>query len=96
VRSRRLVLCGGGAEPAPARRAAVKRRLGALCEAIYTGIYHMTPRERGVAIRALEGLTQTNCGWIIYRMRDVLIGFIDDASTLRERKARARARKGKQ
>lgn len=72
-----------------------KERLGDLANDLYSTIYAMTPRQRGRAIRALEGLTHTNCGWVLYRLREPLRGFIDDASSRRERNARARAGKAR-
>lgn len=78
-----------------ARQRPAKARLGDLSDAVYSAICDLTPRQRRAAIRALEGLTETNCSWVLHRMRDVLLGFIDDASMLRQRKARARARGGK-
>lgn len=70
----------------------MRAQLGEICSAVYSPIYAMTPRQRSAALRALEQLTQTNCSWILYRMRPLLAGLIDDASSARERKARARAR----
>lgn len=84
----RIVLCGG--ETAEGRRT-IKGRLGELASGLYSEIHKMTPRQRSAALRVLDGLTSTNCGWTLYRMSEVLRGFIDDASTLRERKARKRA-----
>lgn len=85
----RIVLCGGvTAERTPRT---IKGRLGELASGLYSEIHKMTPRQRSAALRALDGLTSTNCGWTLYRMSEVLRGFIDDASTLRERKARKRA-----
>lgn len=71
-----------------------KRRLDDLANELYSEICKMTPRQRGRAIRALEKLNDHNCGWILYRLREPLRGFIDDASSRRELNARARARKG--
>lgn len=68
-----------------------KARLGELAEALYREIYSMTPRQRRRAIRALERCNEVNCSWILYRLRPALLGFIDDASSARERNARARA-----
>ena len=76
------------------KRISAKQRLGDLANALYKAIYTMTPRQRGRAIRALETLTDRNCGWVLYRLREPLLGFINDASSRRERNARARARKG--
>jgi hypothetical protein len=71
-----------------------KQRLGNLASELYAALCKMTPRQRGRAIRALESLNDRNCGWVLYRLREPLLGFIDDASSLRERNARARVRKG--
>jgi hypothetical protein len=75
-------------------RRTAKQQLGDLADALYSAIYNMTPRQRSAALRALDGLTTTNCGWILYGLRQVLRGLINDASSSRERNARARARKG--
>jgi hypothetical protein len=69
-----------------------KARLGELANELYSALCAMTPRQRGRAIRALENLNDRNCGWVLYRLREPLLGFIDDASSRRERNARARAR----
>ena len=73
----------------PAR---AKAQLTALAGEVYSAIFNMTPRQRGAAVRALEGLTSSNCAWTLYEMRPVLLGFIQQASGFTERKARARAR----
>lgn len=64
--------------------------LGDLTGQLYSAVYNLTPRQRTAALRALAGLTQTNCPWHLYRCRDLLRGLIDDASTKRERAARLR------
>lgn len=72
-----------------------KARLGELSNALYSGIRNMTPRQRGAALRALDAVNDCNCGWTLYRMREVLRMFIGEASSARERAARARrARRG--
>lgn len=74
------------------KRRPMKAQLNDLTEAFYLGIYNLTPRQRSAAIRALQGLTATNCSWLLHRFRPLLLGLIDDASGRRERNARERSR----
>jgi hypothetical protein len=73
------------------KRRTARARLGELADGVYLVIYNMTPRQRRAAARALSGLTATNCSANLYRLRPTLLGFIDDASSARERRGRARA-----
>ncbi len=74
------------------RARSAKAQLSDISSSVYSAIFAMTPRQRGAAVRALDGLTTTNCNWTLYEMRSVLRRFIDSASSFTELKARARAR----
>lgn len=78
------------------KRPTIQRQLEDLTGALYRGLYDMTPRQRSAAYRTLERLTDTNCGWVLYRLRAPLRELIDAASHPREITARARARKAGQ
>jgi hypothetical protein len=68
------------------KRQTAKQRLGALASHVYSEIYAMTPRQRRAARRALEQLSQTNCGWTLYGMRGTLGVFLAMATPLRKRR----------
>lgn len=78
------------------RARTAKAQLNTLACDVYASILNMTPRQRSAALRALAGLTPTNCSWQVYEMRFVLRGFIDTASSFTEAKRRKRldARRG--
>jgi hypothetical protein len=57
---------------------------------VYSEICNLTPRQRRAALRVLDELTTTNCGWTLYRMRAGLLDLVDGASTAREQRNRAR------
>jgi len=65
------------------RSKSAARVLGDLASDVYAQIYRMTPRQRRAALRALDRFSSTNCGWPVYAMRDVLRGFVRDASSAR-------------
>ncbi len=69
-------------------RRSVKARMSDFASALYREIYDMEPRQRTAALKALNGLTTTNCNWILYELRLPLIRLIDAASSSRERAAR--------
>lgn len=71
----------------------VRARLGGLTGQLYAAIYDLTPRQRTAALRVLDGLTETNCAWHLYRLRAPLRGLIDEASSARELAQRRRARR---
>lgn len=73
------------------KRRTARARLGDLADSVYLVIYNMTPRQRRAAARALYGCTSTNCSANLYGMRVALLTFINDASSARERRGRARA-----
>lgn len=76
------------------KRRSAKARLGELADRMYVAIYDLTPRQRNAAARALYRLTRTNCSANLYALRVPFLQFIDDASSGRERRARARRRSG--
>lgn len=59
------------------------RTLSSLAGGVYNQIICMTPRQRRAALRELDKLSPTNCGWYLYEMRHVLREFIATASSRR-------------
>jgi hypothetical protein len=63
-----------------------KAVLTELAERVYSTIYDMTPTQRRRALRTLDGLTTTNCGWTVFNMREVLRTFIFMATPQRRKR----------
>jgi hypothetical protein len=64
----------------------MRDRLSELASGLYHEISIMTPRERRAASRAIDRLTDTNCGWQVYELRHVLRDFIATATPKRRKK----------
>lgn len=68
-----------------AKRRTAKDALRQITLRAYMAIYAMTPAQRRQALRALSGLTETNCGWYLYAARPLLAEFIGMATPLPKR-----------
>lgn len=66
------------------RRPTSSRVLSDLTAGVYAAILDMSPRQRRSALRALKALTNTNCSWTLYQMRESLRVFIETATPRRE------------
>lgn len=59
----------------------IKRHLADIANEAYASILRLAPRQRRAALRALDGMSETNCGWTEFEMRPVLREFIRMASS---------------
>lgn len=71
------------------RRQTIHSRLYQTTLAVYRAILALTPRQRRAALRELDKLTHTNCGWHLYAMREPLREFIRVAAPRRARKEKS-------
>lgn len=74
------------------KRATIHSRLCQITYAVYQSVLDLTPQQRRAALRELDRLTHTNCGWHLYVMRDALREFIRTATPVK--RARAKREKG--
>lgn len=74
------------------RKPSAKSVLADIANEAYGRIVEMTPRQRRAALKVLDGLTTTNCGWTLYELRGSLREFIRMATPLPKRKRRKEGR----
>ena len=68
------------------KRPTMKATLGQASLRVYMTIWHMTPAQKRRALRALDGLTERNCAWQLFAMRDILRVFIGMSSPVPKHK----------
>lgn len=67
------------------KRQTIHSRLYRMTLPVYQAVLDLTPSQRRAALRELDKLTHTNCGWHLYAMRDVLREFIRMATPQRRK-----------
>ena len=66
----------------PKRLPPVMQRLSKAISALHILMETWSPKERKQAIKGIKQLTESNCGWALYKAKDLLMAILENIDTI--------------